>query len=988
MLAGAGLLAASLFSQSMWAADPDFNAYTVVKTMDFTTNTYSEDTKITLASSQQGTAYETGNKLQQKIYDVATPEDLSGYLALQAVYGSKGWWIRSTKGGLYSYNAPRSGAVLNCKEGYIVAFNCTQDAANVMTLTNADGEPDGPFTYEKSEDSKTYYATLTADGQVGFCGGKSAGYISSIVIYAPGIVVLQPTGVYTAVDGVKRTVKFTGANLAYNTDGSDNYAYFTDSDGNKVNTAEVTVSDTTTYYVVSTNGEEKSEPLVFKIEAGKELSLGTPTYSIATMGEGFAKTYSVVCDNSDVLLRPTAKLSYSFAPSADGTAETDVDFDGTIKATEAGVYTVTASADGYTSTTVTIDNTKEYELMKTIDFTALTADDLSSNWVLKNAGGSLPGSSSQWSAYYTVTADEYYYNFSSETASSTDIIAGLDIEFNKDGKTPKLYTGFGFMYPVYQQNADGTDNTSAAITSGNVSVANGTADQVAVYTYINNYGKNGTKTSVLAGDEAFALYRFSDMLTKVEVYSPKTVAPEVVIEKFSDLLDLEDGTEVTIKTTDAVISVNSFTGSGYFVCVQDSTGAMKLSNDMASMFMGIGLSAGTKIVGTIYATYTAADGTPTLDIAEKTEQSVIDMEAGIVDVEPVLVTVAEAQKKSNLSRYVEVQKAKMWADEDDWSLFYISQGTDTIQVYDAFWAMPENFTAPDSIEYVKGVVVLHDGKPTIYPYGENAVPLQVLEVENIAALADVEENSVVMLKLNDAQITVVKEGRFGTTAYLEDESGAVEFGDVLDTFVADDFELKEGTVLNGAIYVMYAGNYGGMCIMSDENTVSSSIFSYEEGTATPTESTIADVQVESNGSRFVSFKNMRIETEKGEADEDGYYSISAIYMVQGTDSLQLYDLFGALPVDSNNITIIPDSLLYAEGVLGFDGEDYYFVPTKLEVADAGPDTGIKAAAASMRKNSNAAVYSVSGVKVREAGQSREGLTKGLYIIDGKKVVIK
>ncbi len=527
------------------------------------------------------------------------------------------------------------------------------------------------------------------------------------------------------------------------------------------------------------------------------------------------------------------------------------------------------------------------------------------------------------------------------------------------------------------------------------SVWNFTAGNDTVFTFTAgtvNWSQGTSDEFTLTGETAISLCKGGNANQAVDfIYIQKTgdyVVPETVVEKFSDLLDLEDGTEVTIKTTDAVISVWQYAGTGNFVCAQDSTGAVKLSDDMASMMGGIGLYAGSKIVGTIYATYTAANGTPTLDIADKTQYSKIDIEAGTSEVEPVEMTVADVQKKSSLSRYVEVKKAKMWADEDDWSLFYISQGTDTIQVYDAFWAMPENFTAPDSIEYVKGVVVLHDGKPTIYPYGENAVPLQVLEVENIAALADVEENSVVMLKLNDAQITVVKEGRFGTTAYLEDESGAVEFGDVLDTFVADDFELKEGTVLNGAIYVMYAGNYGGMCIMSDENTVSSSIFSYEEGTATPTESTIADVQVESNGSRFVSFKNMRIETEKGEADEDGYYSISAIYMVQGTDSLQLYDLFGALPVDSNNITIIPDSLLYAEGVLGFDGEDYYFVPTKLEVADAGPDTGIKAAAASMRKNSNAAVYSVSGVKVREAGQSREGLTKGLYIIDGKKVVIK
>lgn len=71
-------------------------------------------------------------------------------------------------------------------------------------------------------------------------------------------------------------------------------------------------------------------------------------------------------------------------------------------------------------------------------------------------------------------------------------------------------------------NADGDDlKANGPITDGKLSIADGTADQVGVYTYINNYGRGGTKTTVVAGDKEFALYRFSDMLTKVEIYSPK-----------------------------------------------------------------------------------------------------------------------------------------------------------------------------------------------------------------------------------------------------------------------------------------------------------------------------------------------------------------------------------------------------------------------------------------------------------------------------------
>ena len=540
---------ALLVTQNVFAADPDLSGYTAIKTMDFSKATYASDVNITLSTTQCGTAFETGNKLYQKVYEVATPEDLQGYLALQGVYPKKGWWIRSTKGGLYSISGSRSGAVINLKKDYVVAFNCTQDAEKVMSLINDKGEPDGSFTYEKSEDTKTYYATMTADGQVNFCGNKNAGYISSIVIYAPGTVVVQPTAAYTAVNGASRTVTFTGANLAYNTDGSDTYTNFKDGDGNNVNKAEVTVSETTTYYVVSTNGEQKSDVLQFTIEAGTELSLATPVASITKMGEGFARTYSVVCNNKDVLLTPTAKLTYDFTPSGEGEAKSGVECNGTIEATAAGTYVVTASAEGYTSTSVMIDNTKEYELTKTIDFTTLKAEDLSANWKKKAENTKLDGSDSQWRAKYgNVVTDKYFYDFSAESASATDVLAGLNVEINKDGKAPVLFTGFGMMYPVYQMNAEGDDNTvnKVAITNGKLSIAEGTADQVGVYTYINNYGKNGTKTAIVTGDKEFALYRFSDMLTKVEIYSPK----------ITETVSVSDAGYATYATTNNVVVPN------------------------------------------------------------------------------------------------------------------------------------------------------------------------------------------------------------------------------------------------------------------------------------------------------------------------------------------------------------------------------------------------------------------------------------------------
>jgi hypothetical protein len=37
---------------------------------------------------------------------------------------------------------------------------------------------------------------------------------------------------------------------------------------------------------------------------------------------------------------------------------------------------------------------------------------------------------------------------------------------------------------------------------------------------------------------------------------------------------------------------------------------------------------------------------------------------------------------------------------------------------------------------------------------------------------------------------------------------------------------------------------------------------------------------------------------------------------------------------------------------------------------------------------NGAVYTINGIKVREAGETLKGLSKGMYIINGKKYVVK
>ena len=993
---------ALLVTQNVFAADPDLSGYTAIKTMDFSKATYASDVNITLSTTQCGTAFETGNKLYQKVYEVATPEDLQGYLALQGVYPKKGWWIRSTKGGLYSISGSRSGAVINLKKDYVVAFNCTQDAEKVMSLINDKGEPDGSFTYEKSEDTKTYYATMTADGQVNFCGNKNAGYISSIVIYAPGTVVVQPTAAYTAVNGASRTVTFTGANLAYNTDGSDTYTNFKDGDGNNVNKAEVTVSETTTYYVVSTNGEQKSDVLQFTIEAGTELSLATPVASITKMGEGFARTYSVVCNNKDVLLTPTAKLTYDFTPSGEGEAESGVECNGTIEATAAGTYVVTASAEGYTSTSVTIDNTKEYELTKAIDFTTLKAEDLSANWKKKAEGVSLPGSSSQWPAKYgDVVADKYFYDFSAESASATDVLAGLNVEINKDGKAPVLFTGFGMMYPIYQMNAEGEDNTEnkVAITDGKLSIADGTADQVGVYTYINNYGKNGTKTAIVAGDKEFALYRFSDMLTKVEIYSPKAEETPTFTEVNSiaelhslKFKDENDEIPVKINLKDAKITAlhkNSNYGVEKidFAILEDATGAVDASillqeATMEGLLKG-NFEAGSVLNGTLYASYNWPNA---LLVSEDTEKS--DVTPTPSTVEAAVGTLAEILKPENNMRYFELKDVDIKKTDDvEFPTFDFCQGENSVSVNDYFalWDsdgsnMPEKLTSVKGILYATYESIDQETPTYLFIPVSYEVPVApaIPVVDNIAALSKIEggemENPSVKLMLKNAKITYVQKKDAGidpraavSYAILEDETGAVEISNIITKANANSWftgELKEGVELNGYIYVDYS-SYSFALVANAET--SKSELTITPTTITPTEAKIADLQKAENNLRLFELKDVDF------ADEDG-----APVIKQDDASIILADQFSVLPED------MPETAKFESvvGVVFVDFETYMFCPISYKFATSDGISSIAVAA------KNAAVYNLNGAKVLGAGESVKGLAKGIYVVGGKKIVVK
>lgn len=200
LLAIALLIGAVSSSQ---AADPDLeNDYTLVKSVAWGG---SDAVQIAGSGSCAYTAYDTGNKRQQSLTILTAPEEAAGWIAMQAwTDGSgKGWWNRADQS-LYCVNAQRSAAVFgdDLTFGWLVVFECKNQASAGLTLTNAEGAPDGTFTYTTSEDGKSYYCTITAESNayVGFCGIKNSQGIMKISVYKPNSVAVKTTYTVNFVD--------------------------------------------------------------------------------------------------------------------------------------------------------------------------------------------------------------------------------------------------------------------------------------------------------------------------------------------------------------------------------------------------------------------------------------------------------------------------------------------------------------------------------------------------------------------------------------------------------------------------------------------------------------------------------------------------------------------------------------------------------------------------------------------------------------------
>ena len=459
LLVAVGLLAGV---NEAWAA-------TVIETYDFgafiTANgapgmTLSGET----VATQSGTSTYTGGDLYQLENPTINGEtlDLNSRFALD--YGSSAaqqirFMWRDGKGTAYQHglagNWNSKGAantachlsILNLKNGDKVAITYATQAKN--------GDAPKPYLCASGVvtgvDADAYLVsgteyTIAADGNLDLYFKNNNFAISKIVIKTEGVeemgapaIAVKPNGksrIITITPGVGNAGSAASATY-YTTDGSEPTSSATRAEYTK----PFEISSNSTIKAVSYLGSTAGEVASLDVEAGSAVKLNAPVIKQTSFTEEegyYYHTYTFTADQSDVLGKPTATITYSF----DGGTVTE---GSSLVAVYEGDLTVTVSAEGYEPSQTT---TRVYggQFAKTYSFDAITEvtrkDGI--NW---GSGGNVTTvNGAGWSfaaldqVTYSLREDITLTNFSYARATTADTNQGF---YARNGKGTVNYSLHG-----------------------------------------------------------------------------------------------------------------------------------------------------------------------------------------------------------------------------------------------------------------------------------------------------------------------------------------------------------------------------------------------------------------------------------------------------------------------------------------------------------------------------------------------------------------
>ena len=455
-------------------------------------------------------------------------------------------------------------------------------------------------------------------------------------------------------------------------------------------------------------------------------------------------------------------------------------------------------------------------------------------------------------------------------------------------------------------------------------------------------------------------------------YEATPAVPEIpVVENIAALRQVEGGEmedpSVKLMLKNAKITyVQNTEGdvpseySVMYALLEDETGAVEISDLVAkanlnNWFKGE-LKEGVALNGYVIVDYSSFF--PRLVVNAETAKSEITVTP--TEITPTVVTIADVQKPENHLRMFELQNVELVKEDGSYAF---KQDGNIIAAVDMFKNMLEEM--PTNIESVTGVLFLDLESYCFVPISYEAAPAAPIEVNSIAELnklGEENEGATIKLKLTDAQITVAD--AYMNSAIIEDKTGAFNaqyfFAEAVGTEMLKD-EFKQGVVLNGYLYATYSYGSIEVCDLTAESAITTT-----EAPVVATEADFAEVLKAENNFRLYEFKNITV--NKNESDK--------FQLVKGDAKAEIADRTGSLD---------ESMMANVESVVGYfriAGDEAEF--TLLSYKTATPD-GISALEVAAK---NAAVYNLNGAKVLGAGESVKGLAKGIYVVGGKKIVVK
>ena len=456
-------------------------------------------------------------------------------------------------------------------------------------------------------------------------------------------------------------------------------------------------------------------------------------------------------------------------------------------------------------------------------------------------------------------------------------------------------------------------------------------------------------------------------------YEETPAAPEIpVVENIAALRQVEGGEmenpSVKLMLKNAKITyVQNTEGevdpeySVMYALLEDETGAVEISDLVAkanlnNWFKGE-LKEGVALNGYVIVDYSSFF--PRLVVNAETAKSEVTITP--TEITPTVVTIADVQKPENHLRMFELQNVELVKEDGSYAF---KQDGNIIAAVDMFKNMLDEM--PTNIESVTGVLFLdlesYCFVPTSYLDHPSPAPVEVNSIAELNKLGEENEGATIKLKLTDAQITVAD--AYMNSAIIEDKTGAFNaqyfFAEAVGTEMLKD-EFKQGVVLNGYLYATYSYGSIEVCDLTAESAITTT-----EAPVVATEADFAEVLKAENNFRLYEFKNITV--NKNESDK--------FQLVKGDAKAEIADRTGSLD---------ESMMANVESVVGYfriAGDDAEF--TLLSYKTATPD-GISALEVAAK---NAAVYNLNGAKVLGAGESVKGLAKGIYVVGGKKIVVK